>query len=138
MLPKFGTCSTADKASGTITATFPDREDFVTGDLPVVFPAGILIPTLPKPGDEVFVLMFDRTSGVCFGVTSEHINIKGDRKIDGNLSITGTVTADGGMSASGGMESTGDITITGALNVGESITAGGNIKATGTVSGSNI
>ncbi|MGG1650105.1 hypothetical protein [Paenibacillus sp. NRS-1780] len=109
MLPKWGTCSTADEASGTITATFPDREDFVTGDLPVVFPAGILRKTLPKPGDEVFTLMFDRSNGVCFGVTSEFVNTEGDAEMKGTLMIDGNVKIIGTPPDTGGLKAAGDI-----------------------------
>ncbi|KAF6628771.1 hypothetical protein H6F38_19855 [Paenibacillus sp. EKM208P] len=109
MLPKFGTCSTADEASGTITATFPDREDFVTGDLPVVFPAGMLRKTLPKPGDEVFVLMFDRSNGVCFGVTSEFVNTEGDAEMKGTLTIDGNLKILGVPPETGGIVAVGEV-----------------------------
>lgn len=73
MIGKWGKCSTADEESGTITATFEDQEGFVTGDLPMVYPPGLGNKNLPKPGDEVFVIMFGRTEGVCLGVSSEYV-----------------------------------------------------------------
>ncbi|MEK5086835.1 hypothetical protein MKY98_07855 [Paenibacillus sp. FSL M8-0228] len=109
MLAKWGTCSTADEGSGTITATFPDREDFVTGDLPVVFPAGMLRKTLPKPGDEVFVFMFDRSNGVCFGVSSEFVNTEGNGEMKGTLTIDGNVKIIGTPPETGGLKAVGDI-----------------------------
>ncbi|MEC0234080.1 hypothetical protein P4H71_07010 [Paenibacillus kribbensis] len=109
MLPKWGICSTADEASGTITATFPDREDFVTGDLQVVFPAGALRKTLPQPGDEVFVIMFDRTNGVCFGVSSEFVNKEGDAEMKGTLTIDGNVKIIGTPPETGGLKAVGEV-----------------------------
>jgi hypothetical protein len=73
MFAKFGTCSTSDKDSGTVTVTFPDMEGFVTGDLPVIYPKKVEEPDVPQPGDEVFVIMFDRSNGVCLGVTSDYV-----------------------------------------------------------------
>ncbi|MNW45611.1 hypothetical protein D3C74_228800 [compost metagenome] len=110
MLPKFGTCSTSDQDSGTITATFPDREDFVTGDLPVIFAPGALSDKVPQPGDEVFVIMFDRTKGVCLGVTSEYINKEGDREMVGDLKINGNVIVTGSPEETGNIKAVGKVT----------------------------
>ncbi|KHF33394.1 hypothetical protein CM49_04342 [Paenibacillus sp. P1XP2] len=70
-LVKIGECSTVDFETGTITATFPDRQDKVSRDIPVLFAGGFGTGNgMPKEGDTVLCLMLGngKSNGVCLGV----------------------------------------------------------------------
>ncbi|MEK5166217.1 hypothetical protein NYE69_28330 [Paenibacillus sp. FSL R5-0527] len=75
-LIKIGTCSTSDFGSGTITATFPDRQDTVSRSIPVIFAPGEGATNgMPQPGDTVVCLMLGNgpSNGVCLGVIPDDL-----------------------------------------------------------------
>lgn len=124
---KIGICSTADFASGTITATFPDRQDIVTQDLPVILAGGGLKNSLPKVGDTVICLMLGNSlsNGICIGIIPD--------SIPGSATQEGVYFEDGSyvyydksaqqlvVKAASGVKIDGDLTVTGnvmATNIG--------------------
>ncbi|MNO15525.1 hypothetical protein D3C76_51910 [compost metagenome] len=155
-LVKIGVCSTVDFESGTITATFPDRQDVVTKDMPVILAGGYGAQnSLPKPGDTVLCLMLGNglSNGVCLGVIQDFI--------PGSATQEGVFFEDGShifydresgainIKAVGGavIESPENVTVK-AKNVtaeaenvtikAVSVTIDGNLAVTGTVSAANI
>lgn len=121
-LVKIGVCSTIDFASGTITATFSDRQDTVTRDIPVIFMGGYGITNgMPKPGDTVLCLMLGNglSNGFCLGVVPE--------SMQGTATQEGTYFEDGSyvyydrtsqqliIKAASGVKIDGDLTVTGTV-----------------------
>lgn len=128
LIVRSGLCSTVDFASGTIKATFPDREDSVTKDLPVVCAGGHgLFNGMPKPGDHVICLMFGngRSDGVCIGVIPETMpgtkTTEGVYFEDGSHVFYDTAAQKLIVKANSGVVIEGDLTVTGtvtASNIG--------------------
>ncbi|WP_251583531.1 phage baseplate assembly protein V [Paenibacillus sp. MER 78] len=122
-LVRMGYCSTVDFTSGTITATFPDREDNVTKDLPVVCAGGFGASNgMPSPGDTVVCLMFGngRSDGVCLGIIPE--------RVPGTKATEGVYFEDGSyvyydqavqklmIKANSGVVIEGDLTVSGTVS----------------------
>ncbi|MNE53312.1 hypothetical protein D3C76_187260 [compost metagenome] len=116
---KIGICSTADFASGTITATFPDRQDIVTQDIPVVLAGGGLKNSLPKVGDTVVCLMLGNSlsNGICIGVIPDSIpgaiTQEGVYFEDGSCAYYDTSSQQLVIKAASGVKIDGDLTVTG-------------------------
>ncbi|QWU15671.1 hypothetical protein SAMN04487895_12717 [Paenibacillus sophorae] len=61
-----GIVSTIDLTARTVRVTFPDRDDLVSGDLPVIGPE---TSELPAAGDSVLVAYIDNGyQGFCLGL----------------------------------------------------------------------
>ncbi|WP_375104051.1 hypothetical protein ACDZ28_03985 [Paenibacillus sp. RS8] len=66
-----GIVSTVDTAARTIRVTYPDKDDLVSGELPVIGPSmiGLTPVDLPAVGQTVLVGYPDNgTDGYCLGV----------------------------------------------------------------------
>lgn len=130
-----GVCDTSDPETGTITAVFEDREDSVSGDLPVLSRGGWSSGNdLPEPGQEVACLFLsnDISEGVCLGVIEEEDppgtpDQRGIWYEDGSNVYYDRSTKKLMVKAAGGVVLDGDVTISGNLVVDGSITRGGEI-----------
>jgi len=70
-LIRVGECSTSDQESGTITATFGDRDDMVSDVMPVLYPGGWGASNgIPQPGDSVACIFLGNgvSDGICLGI----------------------------------------------------------------------
>ncbi|MEC0092506.1 hypothetical protein [Paenibacillus macquariensis] len=70
-LIKIGECSSSNFENGTVRVAFPDRQNMVSSDLPVmVFGGWGVTNGLPQPGDTVLCLFLGNglSNGVCIGV----------------------------------------------------------------------
>ncbi|MBO2943587.1 phage baseplate assembly protein V [Paenibacillus sp. F411] len=131
---RIGVCSTADPESGTITATFEDRQDMVSGDLPVLTPGGWARRNeLPEPGQVVACLFLANgvSDGICLGVIEDEEDPAGtaDQRgmwfEDGSYVYYDRTSQQLKVKAAGGVTLEGDVTIAGNLTVDGSITRGG-------------
>lgn len=134
---RIGVCSTSDPATGTITAVFEDREDMVSGDLPVLTRGGGWARSndMPEPGQEVACLFLANgiSDGICLGVIDDEEDPPGtpdQRGVwfeDGSYVYYDRTAQKLVVKAAGGVQLEGDITITGNLTVDGSITRGGEV-----------
>lgn len=131
---RIGDCSSADPEMGTIRATFPDLDQMVSGDLPVLTSGGWARGNaLPEPGDSVLCLFLSNgiSDGICLGAIDD------EDVPPGNEDQRGIYFEDGSavyydrtiqqlvVKASGGVSIEGDVTIKGNLTVSGGITRGG-------------
>ncbi|WP_052087643.1 hypothetical protein [Paenibacillus wynnii] len=66
-----GIVSTVNESTRSVRVTFPDKDDLVSGELPVIGPTmiGLNIVELPEVGETVLVVYPDNSSdGFCIGV----------------------------------------------------------------------
>lgn len=64
-----GTVSTVNAADRTVRVTFPDRDDMVSGDLPVIGPPAQVLPT---EGQSVLIAYAGNgNQGFCVGIIPE-------------------------------------------------------------------
>lgn len=135
-----GECSTSDPANGTVRVTFPDRDDLVSGDLPVVYPIGGWASKngVPEPGDNVACVFFGNgvTDGLCLGIVQEGMPGTPDQRgvwfDDGNFVMydrsTGTFSIKAtSLEFNGDVKITGDLQVTGELTIGGDATLSGNV-----------
>lgn len=130
-----GEVSSVDYSSGTIRAVFVDRQNAVSGELPVLCPGGWGRPNaLPVPGDTVVCLFIGEgfSDGVCLGAIYDP-----DDSMPGTEEQRGIFYEDGSyvyydrsaqklvVKAAGGVSLEGNVSITGNLTVSGSVTQGG-------------
>lgn len=78
-LIRAGIVSSADHAAGTVRVTFPDQEDLVSGELPVLTSSGwVKWNAIPAPGDPALCLFLGNgiQEGFCLGsyyMDGEHL-----------------------------------------------------------------
>lgn len=157
-MAKVGVCSTSDEGTGTLTATFPDRDDMVSGDLPVVYFGGLgRRRGVPQPGDTVACIFLGNgmSDGFVIG------NLYDDDDPPGEDGQEGVFYEDGSyvyydtvagilnvMAMSGVVVETPETATIKASSViveaenvqikAANVTIDGNLSVTGTVSASNI
>lgn len=132
---RIGLCSTSDPESGTITVTFGDRENMVSGDLPVLSRGGwVRGNDLPEPGQEVACLFLANgiSEGVCLGVIDDDDppgtpDQRGIWYEDGSNVYYDQSTKQLVVKATGGVMIDGDVTIKGNLDVSGTVKRGGEI-----------
>ncbi|WP_160044714.1 phage baseplate assembly protein V [Paenibacillus sp. USDA918EY] len=121
-LVKIGECSTVDFETGTITATFPDRQDKVSRDIPVLFAGGFGTGNgMPKEGDTVLCLMLGngKSNGVCLGVIPDAVPGTADQQgvyfEDGSYVYYDRSQKKLMVKAASGVQIDGDLTVTGRV-----------------------
>ncbi|WP_286155123.1 phage baseplate assembly protein V [Bacillus sp. FJAT-27264] len=122
-----GQVSTADAASGSVRVAFADRDDMVSGELPVITPGGWARGNaMPKPGETVLCAFLDnsRSAGFCLGTYygDDHPpGTKDQRGVwfeDGSYVYYDRVAKTLNIKAAGGVKIEGDLTVTGAISRG--------------------
>lgn len=119
---KIGECSTVDFDSGTITATFPDRQDKVSRDIPVIITGGAgTVNGMPQPGDTVVCLMLGngKSNGVCLGIIPDVVPGTTDQQgvyfEDGSYVYYDRAQQKLMVKAASGVHIEGDLTVTGRV-----------------------
>lgn len=123
-----GQVSTADPEAGTVRVAFADRDDMVSGPLPVVTPGGWARGNaIPGPGESVVCMFLDsgRSAGICLGTYYGQ-----DDPPPGTTDQRGTWFEDGSyvyydrdtrmlnVKAAGGVHIEGDLIVTGTVSSG--------------------
>lgn len=132
---RIGECSTSDPESGTITVTFGDRENMVSGDLPVLGRGGWAKGNdLPEPGQEVACLFLANgvSEGICLGVIDDDDlpgtpDQRGMWFEDGSFVYYDRSTQKLMVKAARGVVIDGDVTVKGNLDVSGTVKRGGEI-----------
>jgi phage baseplate assembly protein gpV len=114
---RVGTVSTVDTDRGTVRVTFPDKDDYVSDELPVLRLGGTF--TLPQVGENAVCLFLGNgiRAGFYLGTyytTGQTVptGASGGVVIDGDLEINGLTAI------AGDLDVTGDVTIGGTLHGG--------------------
>lgn len=102
-LIRIGTISTVTPSAGTVRVAFTDRDDMVSGELPVLSVGGIF--TMPVVGDAAVCLFLSDHVGTGFYLgtfydgesvpdASNGPVVDGNLLIDGNLLVNGQISGD--------------------------------------------
>jgi phage baseplate assembly protein gpV len=100
---RIGTVSSINSAAGTVRVTFPDRDDAVSTELPVIRIGGFYaLPSVgdpavclfPNDGPEGYFLGSFFVSSVP-GVSAGESVVVGDLTVKGDVTITGTLHGGG-------------------------------------------
>lgn len=139
---KVGICSTSDENSGTITATFPDKDNVVSSPLPVINLAGFgNYRGVPQPGDTVFCAFLGNglSDGVCFGTIYDDDNPPGDFGQEGVYFSDGSYVYFDVATGSLVVKAMGNVNVEAAsASIKGDVIINGNLTISGTVSASNI
>ncbi|OPG98421.1 hypothetical protein B2I21_08710 [Chryseobacterium mucoviscidosis] len=141
-MAKVGICSTSDEDSGTLTATFPDRDDMVSGVLPIVYMGGIgKRRGVPQPGDTVacFFLGNGMSDGFCIGNLYDVEDPPGEEGQEGVYYDDGSCVYFDTTSGSLVVKAAGNVSVEAVgTSINGDVLINGNLTITGTVSASNI
>ncbi|MFC3802800.1 phage baseplate assembly protein V [Cohnella sp. GCM10012308] len=130
-----GQVSKADPAAGSVRVVFADRDDLVSGELPVITSGGWgRGNAVPEPGETVLCVFLDATRnvGFCLGTYGDPPGAAdqwGTWFEDGSyvyydrVAKRLTVKAASGVKIDGAAQISGNVSITGNLTVSGSITA---------------
>ncbi|MCF7753378.1 phage baseplate assembly protein V [Paenibacillus xylanexedens] len=148
---RVGICSTSDASLGTLTATFPDRDDMVSDELAMVYKGGWgASNTIPQPGDTVVCLFLGNgmSDGICLGKIYDTDDPPGEEGQEGIFFEDGSyvyfdhtagklmVNAMGGVD----VKSPGNVEVSAQSVVikATTVTIDGDLSVTGMVSASNL
>lgn len=148
---RVGICSTSDASLGTLTATFPDRDDMVSDELAMVYKGGWgASNAIPQPGDTVVCLFLGNgmSDGICLGKIYDTDDPPGEEGQEGIFFEDGSyvyfdhtagklmVNAMGGVD----VKSLGNVEVSAQSVVikATTVTIDGDLSVTGTVSASNL
>jgi len=148
---RVGICSTSDASLGTLTATFPDRDDMVSDELAMVYKGGWgASNAIPQPGDTVVCLFLGNgmSDGICLGKIYDTDDPPGEEGQEGIFFEDGSyvyfdhtagklmVNAMGGVD----VKSPGNVEVSAQSVVikATTVTIDGDLSVTGTVSASNL
>ncbi|MEN1985252.1 phage baseplate assembly protein V [Paenibacillus hubeiensis] len=139
---KVGICSTSNEDAGTITATFPDKDDMVSGPLTVVYFGGLgKRRGVPQPGDTVFCAFLGNglSDGVCFGNLYDVEDPPGEKGQEGVYFEDGSHVYFDSTTGSLAVKTAGNVSIEAVgTSINGDVIINGNLTVTGTVSASNI
>lgn len=123
-----GKVSTADVETGVVRVTFPDRDDAVSSDLPVLASGGWARGNgMPAPGDMVLCVFLDnsQSAGFClgsyYGKTDTAPGNSDQRGVwfeDGSYVYYDRSSNSLRVKAAGGVRIEGDLTVTGSVHEG--------------------
>ncbi|OME03366.1 hypothetical protein BSK54_07900 [Paenibacillus odorifer] len=123
-----GQVSTSDAATGSVRVAFPDRDDLVSGELPIIQQGGWgRGNAVPQPGETVLCVFLDnsRSSGYCLGTYygSEDkapgtIDQRGIWFEDGSYAYYDRATKTLNLKAISGVKIDGNLTVTGKITSG--------------------
>ncbi|MEF3312608.1 hypothetical protein PV433_27330 [Paenibacillus sp. GYB004] len=98
-LIRIGKVSTVNAANGTVRVVFPDKDDSVSGELPVLRLGGTL--AMPSVGDNAVCLFLGNGLRAGFFLGTYGSGNSGEVKIDGDLLVNGDVTINGTLHGGG-------------------------------------
>ncbi|MEK4882327.1 MULTISPECIES: hypothetical protein [Paenibacillus] len=123
-----GQVSTSNAATGSVRVAFPDRDDLVSGELPVITRGGWgRGNAVPLPGETVLCVFLDniRNSGYCLGTyygsedkTPGTIDQRGIWFEDGSYAYYDRATKTLNLKAVSGVKIDGNLTVTGKITSG--------------------
>lgn len=94
---KIGVVSTVDAAAGTVRVAFPDLDNMVSGDLPVLTIGRLF--AMPVPGDNAVCLLLGDGLGAGYFLGSFYAgtapNTSTGAVLSGSLTVTGTLYGGG-------------------------------------------
>ncbi|CQR58443.1 phage baseplate assembly protein V [Paenibacillus riograndensis] len=130
-----GRVSTSDAVAGSVRVTFADRDDMVSGELPVITPGGWgRGNAIPLPGERVLCVFLDngRSAGFCLGTyfaeDDPPSGTKDQRGVwfeDGSYVYYDRTAKRLNIKGTGGMKIEGDLTVTGIVSADVFNTKGG-------------
>ncbi|OKP67568.1 hypothetical protein A3842_28105 [Paenibacillus sp. P3E] len=123
---RIGRVSTSDAAAGSVRVTFADRDDMVSGELPVITPGGWgRGNAIPLPGERVLCVFLDngRSAGFCLGTyfveDDQPSGTKDQRGVwfeDGSYVYYDRTAKRLNIKGTGGVKIEGDLTVTGIVS----------------------
>ncbi|MEK4046581.1 phage baseplate assembly protein V [Paenibacillus sp. FSL H8-0048] len=135
MVILIGRVSTANPAAGSVRVTFADRDDMVSGELPVLTPGGWgKGNAVPLPGERVVCAFLDhaRSAGICLGTyfadDGQPSGTQDQRGVwfeDGSYVYYDRTAQKLNVKATGGVRIEGDLTVTGKLSASSIHDGGG-------------
>ncbi|MEK4849708.1 phage baseplate assembly protein V [Paenibacillus sp. FSL H7-0756] len=130
-----GRVSTANPAAGSVRVTFADRDDMVSGELPVLTPGGWgKGNAVPLPGERVVCAFLNhaRSAGFCLGSyfadDGEPSGTQDQRGVwfeDGSYVYYDRTAQTLTVKSSGGVRIEGDLTVTGKVSASSVHDGGG-------------
>lgn len=121
-----GRVSTVNVAAGSVRVSFADRDDMVSGELPVLTPGGWgRGNAIPLPGERVLCVFLDngRSAGFCLGTyfaeDDQPSGSKDQRGVwfeDGSYVYYDRTAKRLNVKGSGGVRIEGDLTVTGKVS----------------------
>lgn len=122
-----GVVSTSDPAKGSVRVMFPDRDNLVSGELPVITPGGWgRGNAVPSPGETVLCVFLDnsRSAGFCLGtyygddIPPGSTDQRGGWFEDGSYVYYDRATKMIQIKAAGGVRIEGNLIVTGTVQSG--------------------